>query len=166
MSAEDPFFTGTVLENLVCGESRFTPQEAMEASKLTHAHKFISSLANGYETQLGEHGEHLTPGQSFRLGLARAVLRNPAVLIIEEPQSRMDDDSKALVDDAYTRILKDRTVFFLPTRLSTVKLCQQVVFLTNGQVEAMGPHAELVRKSDGFRHWEYVNFSQLSRTRG
>ncbi|MCA9055493.1 MAG: ABC transporter ATP-binding protein [Planctomycetaceae bacterium] len=165
VSADDPFFTGTVLENLICGETRFSPQEAIEACKVSHAHKFITALSNGYETQLGEHGEHLNPGQSLRLGLARAVLRNPAVLIIEEPRSRLDDDTKALIDDAYSRIVKDRTVFFLPTRLTTVKDCQQVVFLSGGQVEAVGPQAELVRKSEGYRHWEYVNFSNLSRPR-
>lgn len=166
VSADDPFFTGTVMENLICGESRFTPQQAMEACKLAHAHKFIISLPSGYETQLGEHGELLTPGQSFRLGLARAVLRNPAVLVIEEPRTRMDDDSKALVDDAYARILKDHTVIFLPTRLSTVKLCQQVVFLSGGHVEAVGSYADLLRNCEGFRHWEYVNFSLLARTKG
>lgn len=165
VSAEDPFFTGTVMENLLCGESRFSPQEALEACKLTHAHKFITQLPNGYETQLGEHGEQLTPGQGFRLGLARGVLRNPAVLIIEEPHTRLDEDSKALIDDAYTRIVKDRTVIFLPTRLPTVKLCDQVVFLSGGQVEAVGSQADMLRKCDGYRHWEYVNFSSLSRTK-
>ncbi|MFV0442416.1 MAG: ABC transporter transmembrane domain-containing protein [Planctomycetaceae bacterium] len=166
VSGEDPFFTGTVLENLICGETRYSHQEATEACKLAHAHKFITALPSGYETQLGEHGEQLTPGQAFRLGLARAVLRNPAAIVIEEPQARMDDDSKALIDDAYTRILKDRTILFLPRRLSTVKLCQQVVFLSRGQIEAVGPQAELVRKCEGYRHWEYVNFSQLSRANG
>jgi ATP-binding cassette subfamily B protein len=165
VAADDPFFTGTVMENLVCGETRFSAQEALEACKLVHAHKFITQLSNGYETQLGEHGEQLTAGQAFRLGLARAVLRNPAMLIIEEPQARLDDDSKALIDDAYTRLVKDRTVFFLPTRLPTVKLCDTVVFLRDGRVEMIGPHADMIRTCEGYRHWEYVNFSSLSRVK-
>ena len=159
VAAEDPFFTGTVLENLTCGESRFTLQEAIEACKLTHAHKFITALPNGYETLLGEHGEQLRPGEAFRLGLARAALRNPAVLIIEEPQGRLDEDSKALIDDAYQRLLPGRTVIFLPTRLATVRMCDQVVYLQNGQIEAIGNQTELVKTCEGYRHWEYVNFA-------
>jgi ABC-type multidrug transport system fused ATPase/permease subunit len=166
VSAEDPFFTGTVLENLTCGESRYTLQEAIDAAKLVHAHKFITALPNGYETLLGEHGEQLRPGDAFRLGLARAILRNPAVLIIEEPQVRLDEDSKALIDDAYKRIFPGRTVIFLPSRLSTIRLCDQVAFFKEGRVEAVGPHAELVRSCDPYRHWEYLNFSSLSRQTG
>lgn len=166
VGAEDPCFTGTVLENLTCGESRFSLQEAIEACKLVHAHKFITALPNGYETLLGEHGEQLRPADAFRLGLARAVLRNPALMIIEEPKVRLDDDSKALVDDAYQRIVPNRTVLFLPTRLSTVRFCDQVVFLDGGQVVAVGPQSELVRTCDGYRHWEYVHFSSLSRQSG
>jgi len=163
VSAEDPCFTGTVLENLTCGESRFTLQAAADACKLAHIHKFITGLPSGYETQLGEHGEQLKPGEAFRLGLARAALRNPAVLIIEEPQVRLDDDTKALLEDAYQRILPGRTVVFLPTRLSTVRICDPVVFIEAGQVAAVGPQSELVRTCDGYRHWEYVRFSSLSR---
>lgn len=163
VGAEDPCFTGTVLENLTCGEARFSLQDAIEACKLVHAHKFITALPNGYETLLGEHGEQLRPGDAFRLGLARAVLRNPAVLIIEEPSVRLDDDSKALIDDAYQRILPNRTVFFLPTRLTTIRLCDQVVFLEGGRIAAVGPQPELVRACEGYRHWEYIHFSSLAR---
>ncbi len=163
VGAEDPCFTGTVLENLTCGESRFSLQEAIEACKLVHAHKFITALPSGYETLLGEHGEQLRPGDAFRLGLARAVLRNPALLIIEEPSVRLDEDTKALIDDAYQRILPQRTVFFLPARLSTIRLCDQVVYLEGGRVAGFGPQAELVRTCEGYRHWEYIHFSSLAR---
>lgn len=163
VGGNDPFFTGSVLENITCGESRFTLQDAMEAAKLTHAHKFISALPNGYETMLGEHGEQLRPGEAFRLGLTRAVVRKPALLIIEEPRDRLDDDSKALIDDAYQRVLAGRTVVFLPSRLSTIRQCDQIVFLQNGKAAAVGPHADLVRNSEVYRHWEYLHYSSLSR---
>lgn len=166
VGGDDPFFTGTVLENITCGETRYTLQDAMEAAKLTHAHKFISALGNGYETLLGEHGEQLRPGEGFRLSLARAVLRKPALMIIEEPKERLDDDTKALIDDAYSRILNGRTAIFLPTRLSTIRACDQVVFLQNGKSAAIGPHTELVRGSEIYRHWEYLNHSSLSRQNG
>lgn len=154
----DPFFTGTVAENLTCGDSRFSIPEATEAAKLAHAHSFIQHLPQGYETQIGEHGERLDAGQAFRLGLARAILRNPAVMIIEEPAEPLDDDTKALLDDAYSRITRDRTVIFLPTRLSTVRRCDQVALIHDGRVAAIGPQDVLVKQSELYRHWEYVNF--------
>ncbi|MBL8848774.1 MAG: ATP-binding cassette domain-containing protein, partial [Planctomycetaceae bacterium] len=154
----DPFFTGTVAENLTCGDSRFSVQEATEAAKLAHAHSFIQHLPQGYETVIGEHGERLDAGQAFRLGLARAILRKPAVMIIEEPAEALDDDTKALLDDAYNRIARDRTVIFLPARLSTVRRCDQIALIHDGKVAAIGAHDMLVKQSEIYRHWEYVNF--------
>ncbi|MGD9853441.1 MAG: ABC transporter transmembrane domain-containing protein [Planctomycetaceae bacterium] len=159
----DPFFTGTVLENITCGQQGYGLPEATEAAKLVHAHKFVTRLPQGYETLLGEHGEPLGAGQAFLLGLARAALRKPAVLIIEEPLAKLDDDTKALLDDAYSRMLKGRTVVFLPNRLSTVRRCDQVVFVNNGRVEAIGPQHELLKKSDVYRHWEYMTFNAFGR---
>jgi ABC-type multidrug transport system fused ATPase/permease subunit len=154
----DPFFTGTVAENLTCGDSRFSVQEAMEAAKQAHAHNFIQRLPQGYDTVIGEHGERLDAGQAFRLGLARAILRKPAVMIIEEPAETLDEDTKALLDDAYNRITRERTVIFLPTRLSTVRRCDPIVLVHDGRVAATGNHETLVRQSELYRHWEYVNF--------
>lgn len=159
----DPVFTGTVAENIRCGDARFTLQHVTEAAKLVHAHKFISKLPQGYETLLGEHGLRLDAGQTFLLGLARAMIRNPALLILEEPHHRLDDDTKALLDDAYTRIAKDRTLIFLPNRLSTVRKADQVVLLHNGRIEAIGPYSKLINSSPLLRHWEYVRFNQFRR---
>lgn len=159
----DPFFTGTVLENITCGQPGYGLPEATEAAKLVHAHKFVTRLPQGYETLLGEHGEQLAPGQAFLLGLARAVLRKPAVLIIEEPLTKLDDDTKALLDDAYNKLFKGRTVIVLPTRLSTVRRCDLVVLVNNGRVEAVGPHHELLKKSEIYRHWEYMTFNAFGR---
>ncbi|MFN0195870.1 MAG: ABC transporter transmembrane domain-containing protein [Planctomycetaceae bacterium] len=157
----DPFFTGTVLENITCGSSDYALQDATEAAKVAHAHHFILKLPQGYETVLGEHGEQLDPGQSFRLGLARAIMRNPALLIIEEPVEALDEDTKSLLDDAYTRVSKDRTVLFLPTRLSTIRRAAQIVFIHEGKVQAVGTHAELLKSSAHYRHWEYLQFNQF-----
>lgn len=154
----EPVFSGSVRENLICGDQRFSLQDATEAAKLAHAHQFIVKLAQGYDTILGEHGEQLRPGEAFRLALARAVLRNPAVLIIEEPPGPLDDDTKALLDDAYSRILKGRTVIFLPSRLSTVRRCDQVALLQDGRLAALGKHAQVVADSEAYRHWEYMTF--------
>jgi ABC-type iron transport system FetAB ATPase subunit len=99
VGGSDPLFTGSVLENVRCGNTDYSLQDVTEATKRTHAHSFILRLPQGYETILGEHGEQLDVGQAFRLGLARAILRNPALLIIEEPTTALDDDAKSLLDD-------------------------------------------------------------------
>ncbi len=159
----DTCFAGTVLENISCGQQGYGLPEATEAAKMVHAHKFITGLSQGYETQLGEHAEQLEDGQAFLIGLARAALRKPAVLIIEEPRTKLDKDTKALLDDAYTRLSIGRTVVFLPSRLSTVRRCQQVVFVRGGKVDAVGSHNELLKKSEHYRHWEYVTFNPIDR---
>ena len=161
VGGSDPVFTGTVRENITCGDPKYTVQDATEAAKQMHANKFVLRLPQGYETVLGEHGEHLDAGQSFRIGLARAVLRQPALMIVEEPTDPLDDDTKAALDDAYTRLSQGRTVLFIPSRLSTVRRCDRVVLLHRGKVEAFGPHADLVRSSPLYRHWEYVRFNQF-----
>lgn len=162
VGGDDPFFTGTVLENLTCGDKRFSTAEATDAAKAAHAHNFVVKLPQGYETVIGEHGEQLDAGQAFRLSLARAILRNPAVLIIEEPAESLDDDTKTMLDDTYNRLVKQRTVLFLPRRLSTVRRCRQVILIHEGRAAAVGTHESLVTQSELYRHWEYVTFSALS----
>jgi len=159
VGGNDPFFTGTVFENISCGHPGFSLQDVTDAAKETHAHNFILKLPQGYETVLGEHGEQLDAGQAFRLGLARAVLRNPALLIIEEPTISLDEDNKSMLDDAYQRILPGRTTLFLPTRLSTLKRSDQIVFLHQGKVDALGKHNQLLKDSGLYRHWEYIRFN-------
>jgi ABC-type multidrug transport system fused ATPase/permease subunit len=159
----DPCFNGTVLENITCGESRYAMAEATDAAKLVHAHKFILKLPLGYETPLGERGERLDAGQAFLLGLARAALRKPALLVIEEPDTVLDDSTKDLLDDSYQRIADGRTVIFLPTRLSTVRKCDLIVLLAEGKVAAMGTHADLLKTSELYRHWEYMSFNTFRR---
>lgn len=112
---------------------------------------------------IGEHGERLDAGQGFRLGVARAVVRDPAIMIIEEPTEALDDDTKSLLDDSYNRIVRGRTVIFLPNRLSTLRRADTVVFLHHGTVESQGTYAELVKGSSLFRHWEYMRFNQFRR---
>jgi ATP-binding cassette, subfamily B, bacterial len=163
VGGSDPFFTGTVVENIICSHSGYTISDVTEASKTAHAHNFILKLPQGYETVIGEHGERLDAGQGFRLGLARAILRNPSLLIIEEPTEVLDDDTKQLLDDSYNRIVRGRTVIILPNRLSTLRRSETVVFLHRGKVEAHGSYHDLVKNSSLFRHWEYMHFNQFRR---
>lgn len=161
VGGDEPFFTGTVLQNLTCADSEYSLQNAHEAAKQAHAHNFILELPSGYETQIGEHGEQLDSGQAFRLSLARAILRKPALMVIEEPRELLDSDNKALVEDAYSRIMKDRTVLVLPSRLSTIKRADRVVLVHNGKVEAMGKQDKLVKSCSLYRHWEYMRFNEF-----
>lgn len=158
---DDGLFSATVLENVTAGQNDFSRQDAIEACKIAHADAFIRQLPGGYEAQLGRDGVRLNPGQTFRLSLARAIARNPALLIIQEPSVSLNAETKAMLDDTYERICSGRTVIFLPTRLSTVKKCERVIVLNNGRVAVDGPHDELVRKSEVYRHWEYVRFNEF-----
>ncbi|MDA1232080.1 MAG: ABC transporter ATP-binding protein [Planctomycetota bacterium] len=159
VGGNDPVFNATVLENITCGQSDITRQQALDAAKLVHADHFVRTLLKGYETVLGEHGVALDRGQIFRLSLARAIVRQPALLVIEEPNSAMDAATKAMLDDAYQRISGNRTIIFLPTRLSTVKKCSRIVLIHEGKIAVDGVHDQLVRTSELYRHWEYVQFN-------
>jgi len=161
VGGSDPCFTGTVLDNIRCGNADYTLQDVTEAAKKTHAHSFIVKLSQGYGMVLGEHGEQLDAGQGFRLSLARAVLRNPALMIIEEPTSELNEDTKSLLEDAYNRISVNRTIIFLPSRLSTVRRANTVIFLHQGKVNMFGSYADLVKKSQLYRHWEYMRFNEF-----
>jgi ABC-type multidrug transport system fused ATPase/permease subunit len=159
IGGHDPVFNASALDNITCGQGDITRQQAIEAAKLVHADQFIRTLPKGYDTVLGEHGVSLDAGQIFRLSLARAVVRQPALLIIEEPAVSLDQETKALLDDAYQRVCTNRTVIFLPHRLSTVKRCSRIILLHEGRVAVDGVHDQLVKSSELYRHWEYVRFN-------
>jgi ABC-type multidrug transport system fused ATPase/permease subunit len=159
VGGDDAVFDATALENITCGRADITRQQALEAAKQTHADNFIRTLSKGYETPLGEHGVQLDAGQRFRLSLARAAVREPAIMIIEEPAAAMDAATKSMLDDAYQRLSANRTMIFLPTRLSTVKRCSRVIVIHEGKVAADGTHEQLLHRSDLYRHWEYVRFN-------
>ncbi len=161
VEGKDAVFTGTVLENLTCGSEAFSREEVIEAAQATLAHEVISQLPQGYDTQLGEHGEWLHPGDEFLLALTRALLRDPPVLIVQEPEQPLDEASKQRIDAAYDRLLKNRTVLFLPSRLSTVRRASRVVLLHQGRVVDVQPYSLLIKSSALFRHWEYVCFNEF-----
>ena len=159
VGGNDSVFNATVLENITCGQTDITRQQALDAAKLVHADHFVRTLPKGYETVLGEYGVALDRGQVFRLSMARAIVRQPALLVIEEPNIVLDASTKAMLDDAYQRISGQRTVIFLPTRLSTVKKCSRIVMIHDGKIAVDGVHDQLVRSSELYRHWEYVRFN-------
>jgi ATP-binding cassette, subfamily B, bacterial len=166
VSADNAAFTGTVLENISGNEERYSLSNVTEAAKTSHAHNFIQKLPQGYETVIGEHGEQLNVSEAFRLSMARAILRNPAMLIIEEPSGELSDDEKALIEDGYRRVSEKRTILVLANRLATLRNADRIIMLNKGQVEAMGSHEALVKKSALYQHWEYIKFNEFRRNTG
>lgn len=155
-------FSDTVANNIGCGDPSYNLTRIIEAAKVAHAHQFIQNLPKGYETPIGELGRACTSGEAFRIGLARAILRDPAIVIIEEPSEPLDDDTKSLIDDTYARVLPGRTVIFLPHRLSTIRDCDQVLLIHEGKLEAAGEHRELLSQSDLYRHLQYLEFNEFA----
>jgi ATP-binding cassette, subfamily B, bacterial len=157
----EPWYTGTILENITGGDSRYSLSQATEAAKMVHAHNFIQKFPQGYETTIGEHGDQLGGVQGFLLALARAMLRDPALLIIEEPSLEMTDDEKAHLEDALRRAATGRTTIIQPSRISTLRNADRIVLLNRGKVEVVGTHDVLLKKSALYRHWEYMQFNEF-----
>ncbi len=153
-------FHDSVANNIGCGDPVYTLQQIMEASKMARAHQFIQKLPQGYETPVGELGHGLTLSQQFRIALARAILRDPALLIIEEPAGEMDDETKDLLDDTLARVLPGRTTIFLPHRISTIRSCDKLFLLHKGRIAAAGVHKELLASHPLYRHLHYLEFNE------
>ncbi len=149
-------FTASVRANIAGGEQQRPFAEIVEAAKRAHAHSFVQRLAEGYDTVIGPLGEQLTIGEQFRIALARLIVQNPALAVIEEPWQPMDEEARQLVDDALRWFCRDRTVLFLARRLSTLKQADAVVVLKDGAVAAVGSHEELTRNSELYRHLQYL----------
>ncbi len=148
---DDLVFTDTVANNIGCGDLSYNLPQIIEAAKLAHAHQFIERLPFGYETRVGNQGHSLKPGEQFRIGLARALLRDPNILIIEEPTAPVDEDTLALLDDTIERVSPGRTFIFLANRLSTLRSVHRVFLLKDGHLEASGSHRDLWQNNEFYR---------------
>lgn len=148
---DDLTFTDTLANNIGVGSPEYNLPQIIEAAKLAHAHQFIEKLPYGYETLVGNGGYSLTPGERFRVALARALLRDPSILIIEEPAGPVDEDTLALLDDTLARVSAGRTIIFLAQRLSTLRSVNRVFLLKNGRIEADGSHNDLWSENEQYR---------------
>ncbi|MBW4487324.1 MAG: ABC transporter ATP-binding protein/permease [Trichocoleus desertorum ATA4-8-CV12] len=137
-------FSGTVAENIAFGSPHATQADIEAAAQLANVHEFVTSLPQGYSTQLGERGAPLSQGQRQLVSIARAVLINPRILILDEATSSIDTRTEALVQDAIARLLQGRTSFVIAHRLSTVTQADQVLVIQQGQIVESGTHAELI----------------------
>ena len=139
-------FCGTVRDNIAYGRPGATDEEIIEAAKLANAHEFIARMPKGYDSMVGERGLTLSGGQRQRLGIARAIIRNAPILILDEPTAALDTESEKLVIDALERLMKGRTVITIAHRLSTIRDAHKIIVLKDGSIAEQGTHDELVAR--------------------
>jgi subfamily B ATP-binding cassette protein MsbA len=137
-------FRGTIRENIAYGRPDATETEIVESAKLANAHEFIDKMPQGYDTPVGERGLTLSGGQRQRLGIARALIRDSPILILDEPTAALDSESEKLVMDGLERLMKGRTVITIAHRLSTIRDAHKIIVLKDGVVAEQGTHAELL----------------------
>ncbi len=142
-------FDGTIRENLLYGRADATDAELIEAARIAEIHEFIMRTPEGYDSMLGKDGIKLSVGEKQRLAIARAVLTNPSVLILDEATSSLDSLSEALIQKAMTRVLKERTSFAIAHRLSTIVNADIIVVMDHGEIIEQGTHSELLQIPDG-----------------
>ncbi|MEA3317908.1 MAG: ABC transporter ATP-binding protein, partial [Bacteroidota bacterium] len=144
VNQESILFNDTIFNNIAFGSDNATIEEVTEAAKVANAHEFISKTPEGYETNIGDRGNKLSGGQKQRISIARAVLKNPPILILDEATSALDTESEKLVQDAIVNLMKDRTSIVIAHRLSTVKDADEICVLQNGEIVERGKHPELI----------------------
>jgi ABC-type multidrug transport system fused ATPase/permease subunit len=140
-------FRGTILENIAFGRPEATKEEIIAAAKLANADEFISHMPQGYDTMVGERGSTLSGGQRQRIGIARVMVRNSPILLLDEPTAALDSESEKLVIDALQRLMEGRTVIAIAHRLSTIRDANQIIVITGGVVAENGTHDELMARN-------------------
>jgi ATP-binding cassette subfamily B protein len=142
---ESILFDGTIRENITYGMTSVSDERIMTALRDANAWEFIEKLPDGVQTQVGEKGARLSGGQKQRLAIARALIRDPRVLILDEATSALDSESEALIQEALERLMKGRTTFVVAHRLSTIRNADRIVAMRAGQIEEVGSHDALVK---------------------
>jgi ABC-type multidrug transport system fused ATPase/permease subunit len=148
MVTQDPFlFSGTIMDNIRYGRLAATDEEVIAAAQAANAHSFIERLPNGYQTEVGERGGMLSQGQRQLIAIARAVLADPRILILDEATASIDTRTEKLIQSALNTLLKGRTSFVIAHRLSTVRNADQVLVIDDGQIVERGVHADLLAQN-------------------
>ena len=159
---EDFLFSGTLRENIKYGRPEATDEEVLQAAMAANAHDFIMSFPDGYESLVGERGTRLSGGQRQRISIARAILRNPRILILDEATSALDSESEAQIQDALELLMQNRTTFTIAHRLSTVMNADVILVLDQGRIVERGTHAELATANGVYQMLCEVQFSQAA----
>jgi subfamily B ATP-binding cassette protein MsbA len=156
---EPDLFEGSVYDNIAYGRKGVTHKQVLEAAKLANADEFIAKMPHGYDTLIGERGETLSGGQRQRIGIARAIIRNNPILILDEPTAALDTESEQLVMEALERLMKGRTVLTIAHRLSTIRDADKIIVLKGGVVAEEGSHDELIARGGVYAELYRIQFS-------
>ena len=151
---------GTVRENIAYGNPDATEDQILAAAKAAHAHSFIRRLPNGYDTQIAENGENLSAGQRQLLCIARAMLKLPPMLILDEATSSIDTRTELKIQDAFSKMMQGRTSFIVAHRLSTIRSADVILVMRNGTVVEQGNHRELIQQNGFYASLYNSQFSQ------
>lgn len=151
-------FNDTIASNIAYGHLEATAEKIERAARQAHAHRFVSEMPQGYDTVIGERGVLLSGGQRQRLAIARAILRNPPILILDEATSALDTESERLVQAAIDDLMKGRTVFAIAHRLSTIINCDRILVLREGRIVEDGRHGELLAKDGAYKRFYDMQF--------
>lgn len=151
-------FGGTIKENIAYGKPNASDEEIMEAARKANAHEFIDRFPEKYETIVGERGVKLSGGQRQRIAIARAILRNPVILILDEATSSLDSESEQLVQEALENLMKNRTSFVIAHRLSTIRNAHKIIVIERGVVTETGSHDELMQANGLYRKLNEMQF--------
>lgn len=152
-------FGGTILENIAYGKLGATKEEIIQSAKRANAHQFITSFPEAYDTVVGERGVKLSGGQRQRIAIARALLKNPSILILDEATSSLDSESERLVQEALEELMKGRTSIIIAHRLSTIREADMIIVLEKGQITESGSHQELMKSEQGlYRYLSGLQF--------
>ena len=158
---ETTLFGGTIRENIAYGNLDATEEQIQSAARAAHAHEFISEFPNAYDTIVGERGVKLSGGQRQRIAIARALLKDPAILILDEATSSLDSESERLVQDALETLMEGRTTFVIAHRLSTVRRADRIVVLDQGRIVEEGTHSELLATGGLYKQLHDIQFRDL-----
>lgn len=158
VSQETILFNDSLLNNIAYGAPGADFNHVKEAARVANAYDFIMELENGFETIIGDRGVKLSGGQRQRISIARAVLRNPPILILDEATSSLDTESEKQVQEALQRLMTNRTALVIAHRLSTVTSADKIIMIEQGKISGMGPHAELVRTCTSYRRLHSLQF--------
>ncbi|NBP75482.1 MAG: ATP-binding cassette domain-containing protein, partial [Crocinitomicaceae bacterium] len=151
VSQESILFNISVLENIAFGDPNPDRNRVIEAAKIANAHGFISDMDEAYDSIVGERGNKLSGGQKQRLSIARAVYKNPKILILDEATSALDTESEMLVQEALEKLMQNRTSFVIAHRLSTVRNADEIIVLAKGEIIEQGNHEDLMKKRGAYQ---------------
>lgn len=151
VTQESILFNDTIFNNISFGQEKVNEEDVIRAAKIANAHDFIMETENGYQTVIGERGSKLSGGQRQRLSIARAVLKNPPILILDEATSALDSESEKLVQEALTNLMKNRTSIVIAHRLSTIQHADEIMVIQNGSIIERGKHDELISRNGLYR---------------